>query len=666
MQHEGPCRPEVHKLDGPRVSTAPNLATKAGLDRRDKEMVVPSEAPILPHAPGIPLASLDDSLAVLWAGSEKLKAASSVNIPELIEQLTMAVESARMVRASVSSELPEASWQNREELDALIQQIQENIDARELEHLRSRLLALAQELEDGSIVHRRALRVNELNQLRDQAIHELRSQAAPEAVPHALPGPEADRWIEWACGLKDPEDAEFLQILRNGFTHLDNFVANLEPNMWRGTGAVTSEFVPEAETPPANPEPSGLHTSAVQHLMTSGPSQGDVTAAKSSAESDEPRFPQFLYEPSTSAIDTDTLTPNFVIPQRSEAEIQRLQAQERALVARMTGAVSVPVRPPNRPVEPPVRAEVLPKASVAPAVATHPIESPLATEIARETSAEPTAVSALNIQVKKLWSEKGRMLLAIAAVIVLAVLGIFLWRGQRNKASNGPLSAVETKIPTPTPAPAQNQASAQNRVSLDSKTHNASPKAPPEKPPKAKDQSAAPKPLPNAAPARQATNRNNAVLHPPETPKESAVAKNGEPSPNGTAETPSSVPSGVPGGVSNNVVDVVKNIPVAEPKIAAQKVRVSSGLAQGLLVHQVTPQYPARAKQMHIQGSVVLEAVIRKDGTVQNLHALSGSPLLVQAAMDAVRQWRYKPYLLNGEPVEAETQINVNFTLPGG
>jgi hypothetical protein len=177
-------------------------------------------------------ASLDDSLALLFESLENLKAAKSVDIAEVMEQLTMAAESARNLRSLVSSELPEASWRNRKELDALIAEIQKSLEARALEQLRSRLLTLATELERGSIVHRRALRVDQLNQLREKAIDELRSQAGVDGAPQNLPGPEADEWIEWACGLKEPEDAESLQTLRNGFAHLDDFVANLEPNMW--------------------------------------------------------------------------------------------------------------------------------------------------------------------------------------------------------------------------------------------------------------------------------------------------------------------------------------------------------------------------------------------------------------------------------------------------
>ena len=178
-------------------------------------------------------ASLDDSLALFHESLGKLKAAKAVDIAEVIEQLNMAAESARSLRALVLSELPEASWQSREELNGLIEKIQKNIEARAIEQLRSRLLALAAELERGSIVHRRALRVEQVNQLRDEAVKELRSQAAVKGTPRILPGPDAEQWIEWVCGLQEPEDAEALHNLREGFAHLDDFVANLEPNMWQ-------------------------------------------------------------------------------------------------------------------------------------------------------------------------------------------------------------------------------------------------------------------------------------------------------------------------------------------------------------------------------------------------------------------------------------------------
>jgi hypothetical protein len=178
------------------------------------------------------ITSLNDTLTLLDESVEKLRAAKAVDVAEVIEELKMAAESARNLRALVLAEMPEASWQNREELDALLEKVQERIEVRNLEQLRGRLLALAGELERGSIVHRRAVRVEQLNQLRDQAVNELRSQAGLEGAPQTLPGPDADEWIKWACGLKDPEDADSFKALRNGFAHLDDFIARLEPNMW--------------------------------------------------------------------------------------------------------------------------------------------------------------------------------------------------------------------------------------------------------------------------------------------------------------------------------------------------------------------------------------------------------------------------------------------------
>ncbi|MGA3318952.1 MAG: TonB family protein [Candidatus Korobacteraceae bacterium] len=124
---------------------------------------------------------------------------------------------------------------------------------------------------------------------------------------------------------------------------------------------------------------------------------------------------------------------------------------------------------------------------------------------------------------------------------------------------------------------------------------------------------------------------------------------------------------GIPGGtgtVPNSVISNVIKILPAMPKVfAPPKVRVSSGVAQGLLIHQTKPVYPPLAMQARIQGTVLLQAVVAKDGTVQDLHVVSGHPLLVKAALDAVKLWRYKPYRLNDQPVEVDTEIIVNFTL---
>ena len=89
-------------------------------------------------------------------------------------------------------------------------------------------------------------------------------------------------------------------------------------------------------------------------------------------------------------------------------------------------------------------------------------------------------------------------------------------------------------------------------------------------------------------------------------------------------------------------------------------------MMEGNLIYRVQPEYPALARQVRVQGQVILRAVISREGTIENLQVLSGHPMLVRAAVNAVQQWRYRPYVLNGEPVEVETEVRVNFVLSGG
>jgi len=177
-----------------------------------------------------------------------------------------------------------------------------------------------------------------------------------------------------------------------------------------------------------------------------------------------------------------------------------------------------------------------------------------------------------------------------------------------------------------------------------------------------------PAPLHRESPDRAAhvSELDHDVLRPPaEIPRTIATAPDEEVQRPDGAGVPGGVPGGVPNGPNDLITQLIPNSP-ALPRAVVQKVRVSSGVAQGLLVHEVKPQYPPLARQARIQGTVVLQAVIGKDGTVQNLRVVSGHPMLTRGAIEAVKQWRYKPYYLNGEPIEVDTQISVNFTLTGG
>jgi periplasmic protein TonB len=101
------------------------------------------------------------------------------------------------------------------------------------------------------------------------------------------------------------------------------------------------------------------------------------------------------------------------------------------------------------------------------------------------------------------------------------------------------------------------------------------------------------------------------------------------------------------------------------PPPPAHVVRLSR-MREGDLIYKVKPEYPSLARSARIQGPVVLQAVISRQGRIENLRVLTGHPMLVRAAIDAVIQWRYRSYVLNNEPVEVETQITVNFSLSGG
>lgn len=127
------------------------------------------------------------------------------------------------------------------------------------------------------------------------------------------------------------------------------------------------------------------------------------------------------------------------------------------------------------------------------------------------------------------------------------------------------------------------------------------------------------------------------------------------------------VPGGIPGGQLGGVIgSVISATNSAVPRfvpVVPQRIRISQGVTRGLLIHREEPTYPPLARAARVQGEVVLSAVIDTNGQIQNLQLVSGHPMLVPSAITAVKQWRYKPYLLNGQPVEVETTITVIFTL---
>jgi periplasmic protein TonB len=174
-----------------------------------------------------------------------------------------------------------------------------------------------------------------------------------------------------------------------------------------------------------------------------------------------------------------------------------------------------------------------------------------------------------------------------------------------------------------------------------------------------------PRPLQRDHGGRQISSRRQAptspLFQPPVIPHQ--IAEGADPTPpefesNGAPDAPGSSPL-VPGGSENGrtVVEIVRPNPPSRP------LKLSAGVMNALLVRRVQPDYPPIAKVMRLSGTVLLRATIGTDGEVHATHVLSGNPILVDAALRAVRQWRYRPTLLDGEPVEVETEITVNFVL---
>jgi protein TonB len=170
------------------------------------------------------------------------------------------------------------------------------------------------------------------------------------------------------------------------------------------------------------------------------------------------------------------------------------------------------------------------------------------------------------------------------------------------------------------------------------------------------------------------------LMAPKAVPKEIAQIKEDEmppPSAGGigvVGGVPGGVAGGATGGVLGSILDsaprAVNVLPPPPPpkvvekkEVAPTRIRVGGNVQNAKMVKRVSPVYPPLAKQARIQGTVILSAVISKDGTIQDLKVVSGHALLIQAALDAVKQWVYQPTQLNNEPVEVSTEIEVHFTL---
>ena len=256
-----------------------------------------------------------------------------------------------------------------------------------------------------------------------------------------------------------------------------------------------------------------------------------------------------------------------------------------------------------------------------------------------------------------------KWLLATVAVLVIAAASYWAWAhwgGQAN--DNKSVSVVESPVKTPTAVPQVPPGSALVAATVrpDVATSEVTEKAPshPNKITAATDSS---KPSPSAG-ATETT----------ATPKEDAqpiIIKNNHTKAatksvaTNDAPAPPSIAGIAPAGNGGELPNLMDN-PSNAPTPILQRLNVSQGVSRGLLVKEVAPKYPPNALRLRVEGSVQLLATVSKDGDISAVKILSGDQQLAHAATDAVKQWKYKPYLLNGSPVEIQTQITVNFKLP--
>lgn len=269
----------------------------------------------------------------------------------------------------------------------------------------------------------------------------------------------------------------------------------------------------------------------------------------------------------------------------------------------------------------------------------------------------------------------------IAVVMVLVSLALYGYSWYREHGTAGapqtltPATSVESQAPAPAPqprnaAPAPAQTSPSQNVASAPQDNFGGDRTPEVEPPTPKPRSSqsesAPKKAAEIVAADTTTNVDSSDTGLPPAP---LVVESGK-----RSHAPAHVVEPVAPPSLNTVASaakpglggVVAPAPVDLPKLASaapQRIRVSQGVTQGLLVHQVQPQYPAMARENRVEGDVVLDAVIGKDGLVKDVKVVSGPSLLVRSAVLAVRQWRYKPYLLNAQPVEVVTQVKLQFRL---
>ena len=268
-----------------------------------------------------------------------------------------------------------------------------------------------------------------------------------------------------------------------------------------------------------------------------------------------------------------------------------------------------------------------------------------------------------------------KIFIAVAAAVVIVAAAYFGWASRNHSAGTAPTPAATTLSAPATSQTVQSPAAASAAAPLESAAVNSTSTAgtgDSEATPKETSKPAASvtKPSTSSAPAKLSAKEK---VTQEEAPEEADAAPEAAPlmvkggkapekpkSTNADVSAPSMIGMATPASVPPP--DLVPTTSEFKPKL--QMMNVSQGVSQGLLYKKVAPAYPANALRLRVEGTVELLATISKSGDITQVKVVSGDNQLSKAAADAVKQWKYKPYLLNGEPVEIQTQVTVKFKLP--
>lgn len=317
-------------------------------------------------------------------------------------------------------------------------------------------------------------------------------------------------------------------------------------------------------------------------------------------------------------------------------------------------------------------------AAAAPAKAQPEIEETTPEEI------EPPTFSSSIGQRPASESGTSKKIVAIAAIVlVVAAAGYFGWK---NKAQLGAVTSLLNKPAAQAPAVTAQPSAVPTALAPPYSAEvvaTSTPAVPERKPVLASETpvlaTTAPAAATTPAAPKKSTGAPKSAAEPPAPVKtitddgatdalvvkgNSATPVTQAPPPQEVAETNAPEATSIVSGSDSGAVSGLMSLPANTPQAAPQTLKVSQGVSQGLLIKKVPPVYPAQALRMGVQGAVQLSAHISKSGDITNIQVLSGDQMLSQAAVDAVKQWKYKPYYLDSQPVEIQTQITVNFKLP--